>query len=77
MGRDFYDAVFLFGMTNPNLDYLRLKLNINDTADLKRKLLLKCKNLDLRQLSRDVEPFLFTPSESKKVLLFQDYIKGC
>ncbi len=43
MGRDFYDAVFLFGMTKPNLDYLRLKLNVKDMADLKRKLLLKCK----------------------------------
>ena len=74
MGRDFYDAVFLFGMTKPNLDYLRLKLNIKDTADLKRKLLMKCKNLDFKQLGKDVEPFLFTPGESKKVLLFQDLI---
>ena len=76
MGRDFYDAVFLFGMTKPNLEYLRLKLNIKDMADLKRKLLLKCKSLDFKQLAKDVEPFLFTPSESKKVLLFHDYIKS-
>ena len=76
MGRDFYDAVFLFGMTKPNLDYLRLKLNIKDMADLKRKLLLKCKSLDFKQLAKDVEPFLFTPNESKKVLLFYDYIKS-
>jgi predicted nucleotidyltransferase component of viral defense system len=76
MGRDFYDAVFLFGMTKPNLDYLKLKLNIKDMADLKRKLLLKCKSLDFKRLAKDVEPFLFTPSESKKVLLFHDYMKS-
>jgi predicted nucleotidyltransferase component of viral defense system len=76
MGRDFYDAVFLFGMTKPNLEYLRLKLGIKDMADLKRKLLLKCKVLDFKQLAKDVEPFLFSPSESKKVLLFQDYIRS-
>jgi predicted nucleotidyltransferase component of viral defense system len=76
MGRDFYDAVFLFGMTKPNLEYLNLKLGIKDMADLKRKLLLKCKSLDFKRLAKDVEPFLFTPSESKKVLLFFDYIKS-
>ncbi len=76
MGRDFYDAVFLFGMAKPNLEYLRLKLNIKDMADLERKLLLKCKSLDFKQLAKDVEPFLFTPSDSKKVLLFQDYMKS-
>ena len=76
MGRDFYDTVFLFGMTKPNFDYLRLKLGIKDMADLKRRVLLKCKSLDFKQLAKDVEPFLFSPNESKKVLLFQDYIKS-
>jgi hypothetical protein len=76
MGRDFYDAVFLFGMTQPNLEYLRLKLCIKDMADLKRRLLLKCKTLDFKKLAKDVEPFLFTPSDSKKVLLFHDYMKS-
>jgi hypothetical protein len=45
-------------------------------ADLKRKLLLKCKGLDFKQLAKDVEPFLFTPNESKRVLFFYDYIKS-
>lgn len=76
MGRDFYDAVFLFGMTTPNLKYLGLKLGIKDMADLRKKLLLKCKSLDFKQLAKDVEPFLFSPSDSKKVLLFHDYMKS-
>jgi len=76
MGRDFYDAVYLSGKSEVNLSYLKLKLNIKDAADLKRRLLLRCKKFDFKQLTRDVEPFLFTPSDAKKVLLFQDYIRS-
>jgi len=76
MGRDFYDAVFLFGKTKPNLDYLKLKLKIKDYFELKKRLLSKCKKLDFKQLAREVEQFLFVPSDSKKVLFFYDYIKS-
>jgi len=76
MGRDFYDAVSLLGKTKPNLDYLKSKLGIKDSTDLKNRLLLKCKKFNFKQLARDVEPFLFTPSDSKKVLFFGDYIRN-
>jgi len=75
MGRDFYDIVFLMGRTKPNLDYLRLKFNINSFSELKNRLIDKCHNLDFEQLARDVQPFLFNPSNSKKVLNFYDYIE--
>ena len=76
MGRDFYDAVFLLGKTKPNFDYLRLKLKIKDMANLKTRLLSKCRNLDFNHLAKDVEPFLFIPSDSKKILFFCDYIEN-
>ncbi len=76
MGRDFYDAVFLLGRTKPNLDYLKLKLKIKDMADLMSSLISRCKNLDFNHLAKDVEPFLFVPSDSKKVLFFCDYIEN-
>jgi len=76
MGRDFYDAIFLFGKTNPNLDYLKLKIKIDGMDDLKNKLMARCKKLDFKQLAKDVEPFLINPRNSKKVLYFYDYIKG-
>ncbi|MBU0599870.1 nucleotidyl transferase AbiEii/AbiGii toxin family protein [bacterium] len=75
MGRDFYDAVFLMGKTKPNIDYLTLKLDIKDGTDLKNKLLSRCEKLDFKQLAQDVEPFLFTPTDAKKVLFFYDYVK--
>jgi len=76
MGRDFYDAVFLFGKTKPNLDYLKLKLKIRDKIDLKNKLLLRCREFNFKQLAKDVEKFLFTPTDAKKVLFFYEYLQG-
>jgi len=31
--------------------------------------------LKLKELAKDVEPFLFQPSDSKKITLFTEYIK--
>lgn len=76
MGRDFYDTVSLSGKTKVNLNYLKSKLKIKDTTDLKRRLLLKCKKFDFKHLAQDTEPFLFTPSDAKKVLFFHDYMKN-
>jgi len=75
MGRDFYDAVFLFGKTIPNLDYLKLKSEINDWVELKNRLLLRCRKFDFGQLAKEVEQFLFVPSDSKKVLFFCEYLQ--
>jgi len=75
MGRDFYDALLLLGKVRPNFDFLRLKMGIRDMADLKKQLLSLSKKLDFKALARDVEPFLFSVVEAKKVLAFPDYIK--
>jgi predicted nucleotidyltransferase component of viral defense system len=75
LGRDFYDTVFLMGKTEPNFDYLKQKLNIGSMKDLKDKLLIKCKNLEFKKLANDVEPFLFSPDDLKKVIYFRSYIK--
>ena len=75
MGRDFFDVVFLLGKTKPNLDYLKAHLKIDNIAALTNLILQKCKDIDLKQLSRDVEPFLFQQSDIKKVLYFCDYIR--
>jgi len=75
MGRDFYDALFLMGKTKPNLNYLKLKLHIESFAELKLRIVRRCKTLNFRQLAKDVESFLFEPADSKKVLFFGEYIK--
>ena len=74
-GRDFYDALFLMGKTRPNYDYLDQKAGISSPEMLKEHLLSVVSNLDLNKISKDVEPFLFNPGDSKRILLFPDYIK--
>jgi len=74
-GRDFFDTIFLLGLTKPNYEYLNLKMKIDNWTDIKKKLLEKTRKLDLIRLAKDVEPFLFTPSDSKKIILFKEYIE--
>jgi hypothetical protein len=74
-GRDFYDTVFLMGLTGPNYGYLKLKMGIDNWSEIKEKLLKEAEKLDLTELARDVEKFLFSPSDSKKITLFREYIK--
>ena len=75
MGRDFYDALFLMGQAKHNLNYLKQKLKIESFPELKSRLVRRCEALNFKQLAKDVEPFLFEPADSKKVLFFVQYIK--
>lgn len=75
MGRDFYDAVFLWSRTKPDFNYLQKKMNIAEMATLKERLLHHCSQLDFPQLSRDVLPFLFNPHNVKKVTCFREFIE--
>lgn len=74
-GRDFYDVIFLLQKTKPNYDYLKQKTGIADPQALKKALLGHLKSMNLKDLARDVEPFLFQPSDSKKIVSFLEYIK--
>lgn len=76
MGRDFYDAIFLFGKTKPNFDYLEIKLGVRNIQELKEKLLKISGKFDFKQLTKDVEPFLFRPGGASKILLFENYVRS-
>lgn len=74
-GRDFFDTIFLLSLTKPNYEYLKLKMGIDNWADTKKWLLEEIEALDLAELVKNVEPFLFSPSDSKKIILFREYIE--
>ncbi len=74
-GRDFYDVIFLLQKAKPNYNYLKEKTGLADKQALKKKLLAHAGELNLKELAKDVEPFLFNPSDSKKIILFSEYIK--
>ncbi len=75
-GRDFFDVVFLLSLVDkPNYDYLQLKLNVSNAKELKAKVLDRCSKLNMEEMAKDVAPFLFDPTDVKKVLLFPQLIK--
>lgn len=76
MGRDFYDALFLAGKAKANFAYLKERAGIENKEMLKSALLERCAKLNFKLLSRDVEQFVFSPEDAKKVLLFIEYVRS-
>ena len=76
-GRDFYDLVFLLGRKiRPNYNYLEQKIRISNADELKESLKEKLSQLNMKDMAKDVTPFLFNAKDEKKVLLFEKYITG-
>ncbi len=75
MGRDFFDAIFLFSKTKTDFKYLKNKMRIKTEEELKKILLSKFTGLDFSKLANDMKPFLFNPDEASKIKLFPEYIK--
>jgi predicted nucleotidyltransferase component of viral defense system len=74
-GRDYYDFIFLSGLTSPDFGYLKSKLGIKDKMQLYERILKSCEATDFQNKSRDFEKLVFDPNETKKVLLFREYIQ--
>ncbi len=74
-GRDYYDFMFLTGITEPDFGYLEEKFGITGHTQLYKKILESIKTTDFTIKSRDFEKLVFDPAEAKKVLFFKDYIQ--
>lgn len=75
-GRDFFDVLFLLGKTKPNHSYLEQKLGCSKPEDVKEILLEACKQIDFREMATDVQPFLFNPEDTRRILQFTAYIQS-
>ncbi len=73
-GRDFFDVVFLMAKTEPDYGYLGQKFGIRARQELVAALKERISRINLGALARDVEPFLFDPSQKDRVLLFGDWL---
>jgi hypothetical protein len=73
-GRDFYDVVFLMGKTDIDYGYLQTKMHIDNVHDLRERLLDFTKEINFKQLLRDVSPFLINQDQQSMVLQFREYI---
>jgi hypothetical protein len=74
--RDIYDVIYLFGKTEPDYGYLQEKLNIENKNMLKKRLTEKLPELNLKELSKEIEPFLIKKKDTVKVELFDEFIKS-
>lgn len=74
-GRDYYDFIFLSGLTDPDFGYLDMKFGISHPVELYERILESCDNKNFENKSRDFEKLVFDPAETKKVLLFKEYIQ--
>lgn len=75
-GRDYFDIVFLLGLTKPNYEYLQFKAGINSPAALKRRVLAYIAELNFNYLQKDVAPFVFTDDGTKAVSKFKEIIRS-
>lgn len=74
-GRDFYDVVFLFSLSGPDYEYLMAEVGVKDSIDLRNKMLDIVKDADLKELAKDVSPFLFNQDEIQRVLYFRKFVE--
>lgn len=73
-GRDFYDALFLLGQTEPDYDYLTAKQHIRNKDELKHALLETVNKTDLKKKYRDFEHLLFNKTNAERVLRFGEFV---
>jgi len=74
-GRDYYDFVFLSGITDPDFGYLDEKFKISSHSQLYKRILASCEATDFDLKSRDFEKLVFDSIETRKVLFFREYIQ--
>lgn len=74
-GRDFFDIIFLLRDTKPNYKYLKSKMNISSSKELKTYFTKFGKNIDFKALAKDVAPFLINPREIERVTNFQRFFE--
>ncbi len=74
-GRDFSDVVFLLEKAQPDYRYLEQKMGIQTSVELLANMKKVCSQLDMDDLAKDVQPFLFSPKDAKKVTHFLPYLE--
>ena len=74
MGRDLYDGASLFGITDPDMNYLAEKLDLKTPGEIAEKVLGIISGTSIRKLTEDVEPFLPRKTDLIRVELFPEIL---
>ena len=50
-------------------------MGVCNEKQLKERIFEKCKTVNMEEMAKDVQPFLFNPRDIQKILLFPELIK--
>jgi len=75
-GRDFFDAMFLLGKTDPDYGFLSETIDVHNKPELKQALLSLIEKVNIRHKSKDFEHLLFNSAYSNRILLFKDFTEA-
>ena len=73
-GRDFYDVMFLLGLTKPDYDFLSKKVDINNAIELKQSLEIMLNSIDLKIKIKDFEHLLYNKNKMNLISHFREFI---
>ena len=74
-GRDFYDVMFLLGLTKPDYNFLAKRTGIKNAAELNVEIKKRLKSIDLRTRIKDFEHLLFNKENNKRILRFEEFLE--
>ncbi len=74
-GRDFYDVMFLLGLTKPDYDFLVKRIGIKNAAELKIEIKKSLKSINLKTKTKDFEHLLFNKEKNKRILKFEEFLE--
>lgn len=74
-GRDFYDSMFLLGMTQPNYDFLQKRTGAGTPMELLEAIDRALEETNLNIKKKDFEHLLFKKKNSDRILQFKEFIK--
>jgi predicted nucleotidyltransferase component of viral defense system len=72
--RDFFDVIYLLGLTKPDFQFLSEKLRINNLTELKSALANLLQTVNLKNKSRVFEHLLFNEVKKNQILYFENFI---
>ena len=73
-GSDFFDVIYLLGLTKPDFQFLSEKLGINNLTELKSALANLLQTVNLKNKYRDFEHLLFNEVRKNQILYFENFI---
>ena len=73
-GRDFYDVIFLLSKTKPNMDFLKARVGISTSEELKATIAEQLKEIDLNHKKRDFMHLLFNGANADRIQQFEEVV---